>query len=188
MNENFHHHHHHHHQHHQHHQHHHHPPPPPPQTPSHFQNTSDQFFRPIHPTRFTHQRQKDFRPPPSPSNFRRSQRQKPTQPTTIADNLIYSNNEQQQPRVHRTKSESRNFQKQPQHRSRSTANHFQCFSPLKQPPIIQRHFIPFRSPPVILTSVHSTVPIFYPNQRRQFGSMQPQSRLINHFRLGTNRF
>ena len=172
MSEHFHHHHHHHH--------------PPSQTPLNFPNTSDQFFRPINPTRFTHHRQKDFRPPPSPSNLRRSQRQKSTQPTTITENIIYSNNEQQQPRVHRTKSESQNFQQQP--RSRSTANNFQNFSPLKQPPIIQRHFIPFRSPPIILTSVHSTAPIFYPNQRRQFGSMQPQSRLINHFRLGTNRF
>jgi hypothetical protein len=30
--------------------------------------------------------------------------------------------------------------------------------------------------------------LFYPNQRRQFTNNQPQLRLINHFRLGTNRF
>jgi hypothetical protein len=30
--------------------------------------------------------------------------------------------------------------------------------------------------------------MFYPNQRRQFDSMQPQIRLINQMRLGTNRF
>jgi len=167
---------------------------PPPPTPSRFQNATDPFFRPINQTRFAHQRQKDFRPPPSPSKFRRSNRRKTAQPTIIAENLIYPNHEQQQPRVYRTKSESQNFhkqqqqQQQQQHRSRSTTNNFQHFSPLQKPPIIQRHFIPFRSPPVILTSVHTTPPIFYPNQRRQFTNIQPQLRFINHFHLGTNRF
>ncbi len=166
------------------------PPPHPPSTPSRFQNLTDPFFRPIHPTRFAHNRQKDIRPPPSPSRFRRSHRRKGNnnQPTTITENHIYPNNEQQQPRVHRTKSECKNFQKEQQRRSRSTTNHCPKFSPLQQPPIIQRHFVPFRSPPVILNSVHSTTPIFYPNQRRQFTNNQPQLRLINHFRLGTNRF
>jgi hypothetical protein len=162
-----------------------HPPPPP--TPSRFQNITDPFFRPVNPPRFAHHRQKDF-PPPSPAKFRRVHRRKGNQPTTIAENHIYPNNEQQHPRVHRTKSECRNLQKQQQTRSRSTTNNFQKFSPLQQPPIIQRHFIQFRSPPVFLTSVHSTTPIFYPNQRRQFGNIQPQLRLLNHFRLGTNRF
>lgn len=162
-------------------------PPPPPSTPPRFQHTIDPFFRPVNnPGHFTHHRQKDF-PSPSPSKFRRINRRKMTQPTTIAENHIYPNNEQQQPRVHRTKSECQNLQKQ-QKRSRSITNHFQNFSPLHQTPIIQKHFVPFRPPPVILTSVHSTAPMFYPNQRRQFTNIQPQLRLINHFRLGTNRF
>lgn len=164
---------------------------PPPPTPSTFQNTTDEFFRPAHSVRFPPHRQKDFRPPPppSPSKFRRSQRRKSNQPTTISENHVYPNNQQQQPRVHRTKSECRNFQnQQQQHRSRSTTNHFQIFSPLQPPPVVQRHFIAFRSPPVILTSIHSATPMFYPNQRRQFDSMQPQIRLINQIRLGTNRF
>ncbi|CAF1200912.1 unnamed protein product [Adineta steineri] len=165
--------------------------PPTSSTPSRFQNTTDPFFRPINPAKFPQQRQKDLRPPPpsSPSKFRRSQRRKPIQPTTISENHIYPNNvQQQQPRVHRTKSECRNFQNQQQHRSRSTTNQFQFFSPLQPPPIVQRHFVAFRSPPVFLSSIHSAAPMFYPNHRRQFDSMQPQLRLINHFRLGTNRF
>ena len=166
--------------------------PRPPPTPARFQNLTDPFFRPIPPTRFAPPRQKDFHPPPpSPTKFRRSNRRKVPQPTTITENHIYPNNEQQQPRVHRTKSECRNFQKQQQQqqqKSRSTTKQFQNFSPLQQPPLIQRHFVPFRSPPVLLTSVHSSTPIFYPNQRRQFTNVQPQFRLINHFRLGTNRF
>ncbi len=162
--------------------------PPPPSTPSHFQHMTDAFFRPIPPTRFIHQRQRDFRPPPSPPKFRRSYRRKSDQPTTIAENHIYPNNDQQQPRVHRTKSECRNFQNQHQHKSRSTTNHFQNFSPSQQSPVVPRHFISFRSPPVMLTSVHARSPMFYPNQRRQFGNIQPQLRFINNFRLGTSRF
>jgi hypothetical protein len=160
----------------------------PPPTPSHFQNTTDPFFRPVRAGRFPphhhHRHQKDFHPPPSPSTFRRFQRRKPTQPTTITENIVYPNNEQQQPRVHRTKSECRSFQKQQQFRSRSTTNQFQNFSPLQQqPPLIQRHFIPFRSPPFV-----SSAPVFYPNQRRQFGSIQVPLRLINPYRLDSNRF
>ena len=161
------------------------PPPPPSHNPSHFQNVTDPFFRPIPPQRFAHPRQKHFHPPPlSPTKFHYPHHQQSNQPTTITDNLVYPNNEQQQPRVHRTKSECRNLQKQHQHRCRSTTNHFQKFSPLQQPPIIQRHFVPFRSPPVMSTTAN----IFYPNQKKQFGTIQPQAHLINHFHLGTNRF
>ena len=167
--------------------------PPPCGTPLRFQNTADPFFRPINPARFAETRQKDMQPPPpppsaSPTRFRRSQRRKANQPTTISENHVYPNNvQQQQPRVHRTKSESRNLHHN-QQRSRSSTNQFQFFSPIQPPPVVQRHFIAFRSPPVFLTSVRSVAPMFYPTQRRQFDSMQPQFRLINHFRLGTNRF
>ncbi|CAF2523271.1 unnamed protein product [Rotaria sp. Silwood2] len=168
-----------------------HPHPHPPPTPSRFQNPMDPFFQSMHPSKFAHVRHKDFNLPRSPSKVHHTQRRKSNQPTTITENHVYPTNEQQQPRVQRARSECRNFQNQRQqrHRSRSSTNHFQKFSPLQQPPIIQRHFTPFRSPPVILSSVNTTTtPLFYPNQRRQFGHMQTQIRLINPFHLSTNRF
>lgn len=163
---------------------------PSPPTPAHFQHPTDPFVRPINTPRFTHHRPDDFHSPPSPSKFRRSHRRKNIhQPNTITENHIYPNHGQQQPRVHRTKSECRNLPKDHQHRSRSTTNQFPGFSPLQRPPpVIHRHFVPFRSPPVILSSVHSTAPLFYPNRSRQFANIQSQLRLINPFHLGTNRF
>lgn len=169
--------------------------PRPPPTPSRFQNLTDQFFRPIPPTRFAPQpaprHNRNFHiPTPLPNKFRRSNRRRdPPQPTTITENHIYPNNIQQQPRVQRTKSENRNFRNNNQHqKSRSTTNHFQQFSPLQSQPTIQRHFVPFRAAPVFLTSIQSTAPLFYPNQRRQYPHVQTQFRLVNHFQLGTNRF
>lgn len=165
-----------------------HPPPP---TPAHFQNPSDPFVRPINTPRFTVHRPEEFHPSePSPSKFRRSHRRKNAhQPNVITENHIYPNHGQQQPRVHRTKSECQNLIKDQQHRSRSTTNHFSAFSPLQRaPPMIHRHFVQFRSPPVILPSVHSTAPLFFPNRSRQFANIQSQLRLINPFHLGTNRF
>ncbi|CAF0913968.1 unnamed protein product [Rotaria sp. Silwood1] len=163
----------------------------PPPTPPRFQRPMNPFVQSMHSSKFAQHRHKDFHLPPSPSKIHRSQRRKPNQPTTITENHIYPHHEQQQPRVQRTKSECRTFEKQQQqrHRSRSSTNHFQNFSPLQQPPIIQRHFTPFRSPPVVLPSVNmTTTSLFHPNQRRQFGHMQTQIRLINPFRLSTNRF
>lgn len=187
----------------------------PPATSSRFPNATDPFFQSMHPSKFAnhphpqhhhnhhpHHHQKDTRLPPSPTKLHRAQRRKSNHPTIIAESLVYPNNEQQQPRVQRTKSACRNPQKQRQqqqqqqqqqqeqqhHRSRSTTNHFQNFAPLQQPPLIQRNFTPFRSPPVILSSVQSTAPMFYPNHRRPFGQMQTQFRLMNPFHLSTNRF
>ncbi|CAF0811218.1 unnamed protein product [Rotaria sordida] len=160
--------------------------PPPPPTPSRFHNPIDPFFQSIHSSKFSHHRHKDSHVPSSPTKAHRSQRRQSYHPTTIAENHVYPHNEQQQPRVQRTKSECQNFQQQ-QQKSQSTTN-FPNFSPLQQPPIIQRHFTPFRSPPVIPPSVNTTVPLFYPNQRRQFGHMQTPLHLIKTFRLSTNRF
>ena len=163
---------------------------PPPSTSSRFQHTIDPFFQTIHSSRCTHQhhRRINFRPSTTNSKFHHLHHGKPNESVIITENLMYPNN-QQQPRVRRTKSECQNFQKQQQkHRGQSTINHFQNFSPLKQPPIIQTHFTPFCSPPVFVASVSSTIPILHPNPRRQFGAMQTQLRLVNHFHLSKNRF
>lgn len=164
--------------------------PPPPPTPAHFQNPNGPIFRPTNTPRFPHYRSEDLHSPPSPSKLRRSHRRKHVhQPNIVTENHIYPNHGQQQPRVHRTKSECQNLSKDQQHRSRSTTNHFPAFSPLQRPPpVIHKQFVPFRTPPVILSSVHSTTRLFYPNRSRQFANIQSQLRLINPFHLGTNRF
>lgn len=102
----------------------------------------------------------------------------------MADHHRYPNHEQQQPRVHRAKSEcpsSRNFQTQ---RTRSAVNQFQQFSPIQQSPIVHRHFVPFCSAPFL-----STAPNIFTNQRRQMSAnAQVHLGLFNSYRLGSTRF
>ncbi|CAM4741588.1 unnamed protein product [Rotaria magnacalcarata] len=110
-----------------------------------FQHMTDPFFQSMHAPKFTRHRPKEFHLPPSPTKFHRSHRRKSNQPTTITENIVYPpNQQQQQPRVQRTKSDSRHFENKQRHRSQSTTNHFQHFSPLQQQPIIHRHFTPFQ--------------------------------------------
>lgn len=105
-------------------------------------------------------------------------------PTTVADHHRYPPQDQQQPRVHRAKSEcqtSRNFQAQ---RTRSTLNQFQQFSPIQNSPIVHRHFVPFCSAPFL-----STAPNIFVNQRRQIpANGQLHLGLFNSYRLGSTRF
>ena len=81
----------------------------PPPTPSRFQYNKDPFFRPIHPPtppRFTHSKN-PHKSVPSP-RFHHTSQHRRNQPITIAEHFIFMNNEQHQPRVHRTRSDCRN--------------------------------------------------------------------------------
>jgi hypothetical protein len=75
---------------------------------------------------------------------------------------VFTNNKQQQARVHRTRSDCRQKVQHEYH---------------DDEPVLQRHFIP-----VVLTSS-----VFYP-QRRFVRNTQIQLRLFNPYRLGSNRF
>jgi hypothetical protein len=142
-----------------------------------------------HRARFSsHLRANNFRPFSS-SSFGLHQT-KDRSSATITDQFLYPNHEQQQPRVHRAKSECHHVPITQPQRSRSTANPFQKFSPIQLlPTIIHRHFIPFRSAPFLSTSTtHSTAPMFYPNQKQQFGRVQLRLGLLNSYRFGSTRF
>ena len=150
-----------------------------------FHNPVDPFFRPIDPARFApNPYARDFRAAPSPFRFSHFQGPKHQAATTVTDNLRFSNQEEQQPRVHRAKSDCETAHSKQQHRSRSATHPFQQFSPIRQPPTVQRHFTPFRSAPFV-----APAPIFHANQRRPFGSAQQVPlHLLNSYRLGLHRF
>jgi hypothetical protein len=141
-------------------------------TPSRFQYTKDPFFRPVRPptpSRFVHSKtQHKSQPPP---RFQPSSHHRRNQPTTIAEHFTFMNNERQQPRVHRTRSECR---PQLPVRTRSKAllhhDHGTNFN--------QRYFNPY---------IRSSAPMFY-SQRHFFRNPQKHSCLINSYRPNAKRF
>lgn len=132
---------------------------------------------------------KDFRPkstmPFACHRFQTNQHK--MTPTIVFDHIHHSNREQQLPRVHRTKSDcqqSRKFQ----HRSQSTIDPcFTKFSPIRKAPIVQRHFIPFCSAPLILPQKLNSSPMFNSGQNRRNNS-QFHLGFFNPFRLGSTLF
>lgn len=157
--------------------------PPPPRF-ARVHHSTEPFFRTA-----PQPHAKPFRSPSTVFRFAHTHcSNKDNQPKVVADHLKHPNHEQQQPRVHRTKSECHHSQRSAQQRSRSTTHQFQQFSPIQQPPTAQRHFVPFRAAPFLLTFTPATAPMFYPHQRRQFGSIQEQLGLFNSYRFGSTRF
>jgi hypothetical protein len=144
----------------------------PPPTPSRFQYNKDPFFRPIHPPtppRFA-QSKNPHKSQPSP-RFHPPPQQRRNQPTTIAEHFVFMNNEQHQPRVHRTRSDCR---RQGPVRSRNKTYQYLDYGTNFN----QQQFTPF---------VQSSAPMYYP-QRRFFRNTQKHSCLFNSYRPNSKRF
>ena len=144
----------------------------PPSTPSRFQYTKDPFFRPIRPptpSRFIHSKTQ-HKSQPSP-RFQTTSQHRRNQPTTIAEHFTFMNNEHQQPRVHRTRSECR-----PQAPVRSGSKTYPYLD--YNTNFNQRYFNPY---------LHSSAQIFY-SQRRFFRNPQKHSCLFNSYRPHSKRF
>ncbi|CAF1536247.1 unnamed protein product, partial [Adineta steineri] len=144
----------------------------PPSTPSRFQYTKEPFFRPIHPptpSRFTHSKNQ-HKSQPSP-RFQHTPQHRRNQPTTIAEHFTFMNNEHQQTRVHRTRSDCRPLA--PIRNRSKTYLYLEYGNNLNQ-----RHFTPY---------AQQTAPMFY-SQRRFFRNPQKHSCLFNSYRPNSKRF
>ncbi|CAF3113044.1 unnamed protein product [Rotaria sp. Silwood2] len=138
----------------------------PPPTPSVFHHKKDQYYHPSTPPPFV-QPNDQYRSQPS-SRRRRGKKHRRNQPKTITENIVFTNNIQEQTRVHRSRSDCR-----PKISFQNQIRTHQYLDYRLNPN--QRQFIPFMPP---------RAPIYYP-QRRLFRNTQVHYRFVNSYRPNT---